>query len=89
MPPPTRTPQVKLLGNGSVLILPQVNYPATKTAAGGGILRISYTATVPQTGLSCTGVVELCSIKGGAGKKPPACAAFASTQVARNALTCS
>lgn len=62
-------------------ILPQALPPAQ--GAAGRVFRVSYTALVSQTGLSCTGTADVCFSANGR-----TCAPFALTGVSLNALQC-
>lgn len=78
-------PEASSLGDGDLQILPQLRAPARRKDAGGRTLRVAYTATVPETGLSCSGSIDLCAP---ASKRSPACAAFDSTGQARPVHNC-
>ena len=56
-------PDATYLGNGTLLLMPQALLPVPTPR--GRIFRVSYNATVAATGLSCQGVVDICSIAGG------------------------
>ena len=93
--PSLARPQAKLLGANRLQLLQQWRRPFNKPVRGigGRVLRIQYTATVPETGLSCTGVAEVCAARMSWPKKrngtPPKCASFSSTKRVANALDCS
>lgn len=77
-------PEARNLGGGDLQLLPQLLVDAGRNDLGGRTLRIQYTATVPETGLSCSGAVELCA----PARRSTTCAAFSSTGIARPVLTC-
>lgn len=78
-------PGARDLGGGDLQVLPQLRTRARRNDSGGTILRIGYTATVPDTGLSCSGMLELCAP---GSKRSTTCAQFSSTGVARSVLKC-
>ena len=71
--------------NVTLQMLPQALPPALRKT--GRTFRIQYSARVALTGLSCTGTVDLCHIKGARGK-PGKCGAF-SGNATYDATTCS
>lgn len=82
---PVPPDQVALTGNAgptpTFSILPQAL--PTGQAAAGRVFQLSYTAAVPQTGLSCSGTADICFSANGI-----SCGAFGSTGVSLDALAC-
>lgn len=78
-------PEARDLGGGDLQVLPQLRAAVRRNDLGGRMLRIAYTAIVLDTGLSCTGALELCAP---AGKRSTKCAQFSSTGVVRSVLNC-
>lgn len=52
------------------------------------VVQIAFDATVPATGMNCSGTVDVCAIPGGRQTGSKQCAAFNSTGVSFNALSC-
>lgn len=78
-------PEARSLGGGDLQVLPQLQASRKGSDAGGRTLRITYTATVRETGMSCSGVADVCAIPN---KRAPACAAFGYTRLVRTVLGC-
>ena len=60
----------------------------SKAAAAGRVFRIQYTATVPETSLSCSGTADVCFIANGNKAPPPACALYNATATQYDAMSC-
>ncbi len=90
-------PDAQILDNGQRLqVVPMVspNLVLRQTFnKGGRVYRVRFDAMSRQTGLGCTGEVEVCVIKQKAklkgGTLPPKCEPFNSTFTVRNAGVCS
>lgn len=78
-------PDAKLIeGSPTALIMPQVQF-----GTGGTTYRITYTATISQTGLSCQGYADVCFIKNAGKPTAKSCAWFGGNgSPVRNALAC-
>lgn len=80
-------PEARRAGAGALSVLPQARVLSRGLDKGGRTLRITYTATVPQTGLSCTGTLDICSGTTRFGA-PLQCAPFQQSGVSRSVLGC-
>lgn len=78
-------PEARNLGGGNMQIVPQPLVTASGSDAGGRVLRVAYTATIRETGLSCSGTVDVCTPPN---KRATTCAAFSSTGVVRPVHRC-
>lgn len=79
-------PDARVLGPGLVSVLPQAA-PLPSPGAIGRVLRFNYTATVPATGLSCSGFVDACIIVR-IGRNPPTCSPFGRGEVSNSLTVC-
>ena len=82
-------PEAAVLSTGATATLqmmPQALLPVL--VPKGRVFRIWYTATVPQTGLACSGMAEVCYIVNGDGRRPPTCAPYNSTGTVYDAMRC-
>ena len=85
----TCTPDAAVTSSGATTTVRLMPQGLTTTfATQGQVFRVSYTATVPQTGLACTSTAEVCFILNGGTTKAVACAPYTSTGVEVDATRC-
>lgn len=78
-------PEARDLNNGTLQVLPRARGPVRGLDRGGSVMRVFYTASVPQTSLSCSGSADLCFNRQGDASK---CMPFNATGVSRSVLNC-
>ena len=82
-------PEATVLSAGTsttLQLMPQALLPVLLPK--GRVFRIWYEARVKQTGLTCTGMAEVCFIVNGDGRQPPTCVPYNSTGAVFDAMRC-
>ena len=74
-------------------IMPLLRAMDSRRQAAATMVRLRFNATVPATGLSCSGFVDICSQqltrRGAPVRNAPACGKFESTRLERDLTVCS
>lgn len=80
------------LDSTSVRLMPLLRMVDANRKAAATTVRLFFNATVPETGLSCSGVVDICSQRltrsGTPERNAPACGAFEATRAVRDMTVC-